>query len=562
LSEIRVTIQSVSILNQIDKNGTFKEEFESTIKSSVADEIENLELVATYEDEEDYWVYYKVSKEEYANQKQRSREKAQKMALQFFEKAKNSEANQNYVTAIDFYLQSLMAIKAYWGENIEVTHREKSIFLAIESYTQLQQLLDEINLIPSESGITFTSNNQVQPLTIKAEDPNDLPVAKIPVLITFLPQRSEAKNYFTNENGEANITVAVAPADRFDQIEATLNLKHFSKGNADDRFYEYLMQSLRCPTQKIDLFIPSQTSSFDRVDGDLFPFNLDFVSVDYRDAERYTFKNLRLIPVRAKSDFQRVLGNMGYYISLQEAIDQDKVAINEVNRSGRVNTLLVRNLSTDTLFVMSGEILIGGKQDRVIASDMLIPPNNGETKLPVFCVEKGRWEYKGGDAKFSTYYGMANEHLRDIIDHGANQQQVWREVSSTNKKDNVYSPTEAYTAHAENRRFRKQEQEYVDFFVNVFEGQDDIIGVIAVTGNVIEGADLFISNRLFLQEYRKLMYAYMDDAITYGAPIRIDQAAIDDYVNQLLTPQNQRAFVEEKGQAFRRGNQVIHIAVY
>jgi len=44
LSEIRVTIQSVSILNQIDKNGTFKEEFESTIKSSVADEIENLEF--------------------------------------------------------------------------------------------------------------------------------------------------------------------------------------------------------------------------------------------------------------------------------------------------------------------------------------------------------------------------------------------------------------------------------------------------------------------------------------------------------------------------------------
>ena len=52
LSEIRVTVQSVSILNQMDKNGTFKEEFESIIKSTVADEIENLELVDTYEDEE------------------------------------------------------------------------------------------------------------------------------------------------------------------------------------------------------------------------------------------------------------------------------------------------------------------------------------------------------------------------------------------------------------------------------------------------------------------------------------------------------------------------------
>ena len=56
LSEIRVTIQSVSILNQMDKDGTFREAFESTIKSTVADEIENLELVDTHEDEQNYWI--------------------------------------------------------------------------------------------------------------------------------------------------------------------------------------------------------------------------------------------------------------------------------------------------------------------------------------------------------------------------------------------------------------------------------------------------------------------------------------------------------------------------
>jgi hypothetical protein len=563
LSEIRVTVQSISILNQMDKNGTFKEEYQSIIKSSVADEIENLELVDTYEDGQNYWVYYRIPKEEYAAQKSRNREKAQKMALQFFEKAQNAEMAKNYVTAIDFYLQSLLAIKAYWGENIEVNYKGNSIFLAIESYTQLQRLLDQIDLVPDASTIEFNQREQNQLLVVRAEDPENVPIAKIPLVRTYLPDRAMTKNYFTNENGEASITLTADNSVNFNQVEITLNLKHFSKGNADDRFYKYLMQSLRCPTQKIDMLVAEgRDERFNRVDGDLFPYNLEFLSIDFSNAADYTFQNLRLVPVRANDDFRNILGNLGYYISLQEAIDQNKVSINEVNRSGRVNTLLVRNLSADTLFIMSGEILIGGKQDRVVGRDILIPPNNGQTKLQVFCVEKGRWRYKTEGTGFTSYYSMANEHLRDIIDHRGSQESVWSEVSKSNKKDGVSSNTEAYTAHAENRRFRQQEQEYIDFFENVFEGQDDVIGVIAVTDDRIEGADLFVSNRLFRQEYRKLIYAYLDEAITYGAPVRARDEIIENYANQLLTPERQGRFVEERGQAFRKDNQVIHIAVY
>ena len=485
----------------------------------------------------------------------------------FYEKAQSAEEAKNYVTAIDFYLQSLLAIKAYWGENIEVTYQGKSIYLAIESYTKLQELLDKINIVPSVSAVNFSSINENKSLVIKVEDQSNVAIPKIPLSVAYLPQRINLSNYFSNEKGEANVTVSLANGTNFNQLEVRLDLKNFSKGSSDDRYYKYLMQSLRCPTQKIDVVIPSNVanaSNTNRVAGDMFPFNLDYLNVDFSNTNLYTFKNLRLVPIRVKENFKQIVGNMGYYISLQEAIDADKVVISEVNRSGRVNTLLVRNLSTDTLFVMSGEILIGGKQDRVIASDMLIAPNSGQVKLPVYCVEKGRWKYKNNsnDSKFTEYYGMANEHLRDIIDHQEGQQAVWKEVSKTNKKDGISSSTEAYTAHANNKRFRRQEQEYIDFFENIFADQDDVIGVVAVTGNQIEGADLFISNRLFKQEYRKLIYSYLDDAITYGAPVNAQKSVIDNYINQLLNPQTQVSFIEEKGQAFRRGNQVIHIAVY
>ncbi len=563
LSEIRVTIQSVSILNQMDNNGVFKEEYQSIIKSTVADEIENLELVATYEDETHYHVYYRILKEEYANQKQRNKEQAQKMALQFFEKAKSAESTKDYVTAIDFYLQSLLAIKAYWGENIEVVYEGKSIFLAIESYTLLQKLLDNINLTSDTQTINFNSRSETKTLVIQAKDNNNKTISKVPLLVSFLPQRAQQKNYFTNENGQSSITLALTNNIDFNQVEVILNLKNFSKGSSDDRYYQYLMQSLRCPTQKIDIIVPDQLAiNTTRVDGDLFPFNLDYVNIDFSNESTYTYQNLRLIPIRAKGDFKTMVGNMGYYITLQDAISNNLVVITEVSNSGTVNSLLVRNLSPDTLFIMSGEILIGGKQDRVVARDMLIPPNSGQVKIPVYCVEEKRWGYTPKGEKFQAYYGMANEHLRNLIDHNAGQNAVWREVSNTNKKDGVYSNTDAYTAHADKPEFRRREEEYVRFFENVFNGQDDVIGVLAVTGNTIEGADLMVSNRLFMQEYRKLLYSYIDDAITYGAPVNIEKVVIDNYLTQLLTPQLQQNFVQEKGQAFRRGNQVIHIAVY
>lgn len=563
LSEIRVTIQSVSILNQMDNNGVFKEEYQSIIKSTVADEIENLELVATFEDETYYHVYYRILKEEYANQKQRNKEQAQKMALQFFEKAKSAESTKDYVTAIDFYLQSLLAIKAYWGENIEVTYQGKSMFLAIESYTQLQKLLDGINITSDASTINFNSRTETKTLVIQAKDNGNNTISKIPLLVSFLPQRAQQKKYFTNENGQASITLGLTNTVDYNQVEVILNLKNFSKGSSDDRYYQYLMQSLRCPTQKIDIIIPDQLAiNTTRVDGDLFPFNLDYVNIDFSNESTYTFQNLRLIPVRATENFKMMVGNMGYYITLKEAIESNKVVVTEVSNSGTVNTLLVRNLSSDTLYIMSGEILVGGKQDRVVARDMLIPPNSGQVKLPVYCVEENRWAYTPKGEKFQSYYGMANEHLRNLIDHNAGQNAVWREVSNTNKKDGVYSNSAAYTAHADKPEFRRREDEYVRFFEDIFNGQDDIIGVLAVKGNTIEGADLMVSNRLFMQEYRKLLYSYIDDAITYGSPVNIDKVTIDNYLTQLLTPQLQQSFVQEKGQAFRRGNQVIHIAVY
>jgi len=561
VSEIKINISSTSILNQIDKNYQFKEEYESNIKTTAAAEIQDFERVATYEDAANYWVYYRLSKATFNSQKQKNLADTKNMAFQFFEKAVKSEQDQSFATAIDFYFRTLLTLKDYWGDNIEVTYQGKPFFLAIESYARLQQMLDLINIKPAanfirlssagNSRMVFTTTNSTQPL------------AKIPLLLQASPTRLAPANYISDNKGE--ITALFSPevwSNATREAEVSLDLKSFSKASSEDRFYDYLIRSLRVPTAKIAVEV--LTTGRVQPTGDFFPFFSGLVAADFSTPEKYTFKNLRLIPIRMKENFKETVGNMGYYLSLHQAMVNNKISISESGTGGSVNTLIGRNLSTDTLFIMSGEILQGGKQDRVVARDMLIPPGEGRVKIPVFCVEQGRWKYKGenNDQNFSEYYGMANEHLRDIIDHKKGQQDVWGEVSKSNKRDGVKSSSDAYTDHANNRAFRRAEQEYVDFFSLLFENDPTVIGVMSITGNRVEGVDLFINNPLFLQEYQKLLYSYIDEAVTYGAPITIQQSIIDDYLNKLLDTGTQANFIEQRGQAFRKGQQVIHISTY
>lgn len=563
VSDIRVVISSTSILSQIDKNYQFKEEYESNIKTTAADEIRDFERVDAFEDETNFWVYYRLSKAAYADQKKKNLENVRGMAVQFYEKALESEKNLTYATAIDFYFRTLLTLKDYWGENIEVMLQGKPVFLAVECYARLQQLLDQLNVRVLQQALRIPANGAAR-ATFEIVDANGRPATKIPVLIQSLPQRTTPLAYVSNEKGEIQAVFA-SPAwnAQTREAEIQLNLKSFSRGSAEDRFYDYLILSLRVPAQKISI----EVQAAGRLGGnpsDYFPFNQDFVVADVSNPQRYTYGNLRLVPIRMKPSFRQAIGNIGYYMSLHQAMVNNDVSVTEASQSGSVNTLLVRNQSTDTLFIMSGEILQGGKQDRVVARDMLIPPGEGRVKIPVYCVEKGRWQYKGsaGDARFSEYYGMANEHLRDIIDHRLDQNAVWEEVKKSNDRDGVQSRTDAYTDHVNNRNFRRIEQTYVDFFSSIFDDEGDVIGVIAVTGNRVEGCDLFISNRLFRAEFEKLIFSYIDEAVTYGSAVVASPVVIHTYANELLDFNRQANFIEQRGQALRKGYQVIHISTY
>jgi hypothetical protein len=74
-------------------------------------------------------------------------------------------------------------------------------------------------------------------------------------------------------------------------------------------------------------------------------------------------------------------------MSLEEALAKGRLKVGE---TGSVNVLMVENVGDDEVFIQAGDIVKGGRQDRVLSVDLLLPPNSGRVLIAAFCVEPGR----------------------------------------------------------------------------------------------------------------------------------------------------------------------------
>jgi hypothetical protein len=113
-------------------------------------------------------------------------------------------------------------------------------------------------------------------------------------------------------------------------------------------------------------------------------------ATDYRLSGPYTHKNLSIFLIHSKTTTTRTRS----FLTLQEALEQKKVIVYETQS---VNELAIENVSSEDIYVQSGDIVKGGKQDRMMAQDFIVPPKSGRMPISAFCVEHGRWSGRGNE---------------------------------------------------------------------------------------------------------------------------------------------------------------------
>lgn len=194
----------------------------------------------------------------------------------------------------------------------------------------------------------------------------------------------------------------------------------------------------------------------------------------------------------------------------------------------QVNQLMLSNNSDRALILLAGEIVTGGKQDRVVGKDRIIPPKSEPIDLSVFCVEPHRW------VEMSAHFGgfdftMAQPSVRKQAMATKDQQAVWDQVAKSRESFAMAAPaptaralaeTSSYARSLGNSMVREQvdsvaapiERSY-DKLMSQLRAQHAVGAIVAINGEIV-WADAFASTSLFDRYWPKLIRSYAAEALT------------------------------------------------
>ena len=94
---------------------------------------------------------------------------------------------------------------------------------------------------------------------------------------------------------------------------------------------------------------------------------------EYRLEGPFTHGNLSVFLVHGKD---KLKGQT--FLTLEEALIQKKVIVRETRE---VNRLTIQNISTEDVYVQSGDIVKGGAQDRMLVVDLILPPKSAQIPI-------------------------------------------------------------------------------------------------------------------------------------------------------------------------------------
>lgn len=278
--------------------------------------------------------------------------------------------------------------------------------------------------------------------------------------------------------------------------------------------------------------------------------------------------NLTIFPVVGGIDY-----NTSRLLTLDEGVRTGSVIVTEAGSlqgllrparpirysEAEVNRLVLVNNSDRPLLLLAGEIVTGGKQDRVIGADRLVPARSGPVDLSVFCVEPGRWVAQ------SDHFGsmsalMAQPSVRVPAMAEGNQQAVWDRVAESRGVMLAAAPSGGHQA-ANTTSYAKtmQAPEVQEKLKSLSADYDGILrdlrkagakGVVVAINGKITWADIFASSDLLEKYWQKLIRSYAAESLTSANDgSHPDTKMAQEFVDQM---NGNREVIETEPGIFRR----------
>jgi hypothetical protein len=207
------------------------------------------------------------------------------------------------------------------------------------------------------------------------------------------------------------------------------------------------------------------------------------------------------------------------YILVDEALKKKEVMVEEVSEGGTVPEIRMTNFSDKTVLVVDGTELVGAKQNRIVNASFLIPPKS-VTKIPVSCVEQGRWGYRGKTFGRSLHHAAHSIRKLNVMHHKetlkarqgyrSDQGKVWEHVACMSHA--MDAPTATGAMHDV---YEQKKSSFEEFGKKIrpVKGQT---GAAFLVGGTFAGLDLFDRPATLKPLFPKLLSAVAVEAMMAG----------------------------------------------
>lgn len=311
----------------------------------------------------------------------------------------------------------------------------------------------------------------------------------------------------------------------------------------------------------------------------------------WRLGEPVRYENLTIFPVISNESISKESAQTREFVTLDEALASGEATISEQGGAGlrrtragqpmripevdgggaSVNRLVLVNRGKRPLVLLAGELVSGGKQDRVIARDRIVAPGEKPLPLDVFCVEHGRWS---AGTEFASAKVMVHPSVRERAAVDQKQTGVWDAVRSGSTAGTVaesvvveaapplsarsiqstiasQAPTESYTKVYNStasgvpiETFVEEVQKRLAKSTAKLKGER-MVGVVVAYGAEVAWSDIFASPELFGHYWNKLLRSYAIEAL--ARPRSSEQADVEDARNFLRPLQGRETTESEPG---------------
>lgn len=269
--QIRVVIESTSILHTTQFQGVAGQNFSERIKSASTEDLEGYELIGSYENETDHWAYYRLSQATYERIRQERKRAVLDVAGGYWVAANEARESGRPAAALDFYVRALESMEAYWGELNQWEAPGGNINVDRACLDGITQTLASLKLTTPQREVNLSFADRYSDRLECTVLFDDAPAAQIPIWSRYnrgtLPKTGTVS---TDAAGRCSIDLGqFEPGVRSSELRLELRLSDLVPRLAESPV-NMLIKQLPTPSLTVPIFLASPSvylSTTERIKG-------------------------------------------------------------------------------------------------------------------------------------------------------------------------------------------------------------------------------------------------------------------------------------------------------